>query len=509
MLSQLASLFCLTTIALAVTVGPVATLTVANQQVSPDGFSRAASLVNGVNPGPIIAVKKGDKLQVNVVNNLSDPNQLRSLSMHWHGVLQKGTSSMDGAVGVTQCPIAPDNSFQYVFNADIAGTYWYHSHFEVQYCDGVRGALIVYDPNDPSKDLYDVDDETTIVTLSEWYHALAPSISGIPLADATLINGHGRYPTGPSSDLAIINVVGGKRYRLRLISISCDPDFTFSIDGHNITIIEVESVNVQPYTVNTVRLLAGQRYSAVLNADQPTANYWIRALPISGNRGLNSTFTNGVNSAVLRYKDAPIADPTTTQQTYKNKLVETSLYPLSSSPAPGNPTPDGAEYVFNITMGFNPDTFRFNINGLIFIPPTVPVLLQIMSGARTAQELLPTGSVFVVERNKTHTFSVIRSADSGTFSFLNPIRRDVVNTGETEGDYTSIRFRTDNPGPWILHCHIDFHLHEGLALVFAEAPDQTVPLDPLQPAEWDQLCPTWDALPDDIKHASVVPTASV
>lgn len=36
---------------------------------------------------------------------------------------------MDGVEGVTQCPIAPNNSFEYVFNADVAGTFWYHSHF--------------------------------------------------------------------------------------------------------------------------------------------------------------------------------------------------------------------------------------------------------------------------------------------------------------------------------------------------------------------------------------------
>ncbi len=36
---------------------------------------------------------------------------------------------MDGTVGVTQCPIAPGNSFEYTFSADRAGTFWYHSHF--------------------------------------------------------------------------------------------------------------------------------------------------------------------------------------------------------------------------------------------------------------------------------------------------------------------------------------------------------------------------------------------
>lgn len=40
----------------------------------------------------------------------------------------------------------------------LSGTYWYHSHLATQYCDGLRGPLVVYDPDDPNKDLYDVDD---------------------------------------------------------------------------------------------------------------------------------------------------------------------------------------------------------------------------------------------------------------------------------------------------------------------------------------------------------------
>jgi iron transport multicopper oxidase len=69
-------------------------------------------------------------------------------------------------------------------------SFWYHSHLDTQYCDGLRGAIVVYskffsfgtrifadiviDPDDPLKDLYDVDDEGTVITLAEWYHEFAP-----------------------------------------------------------------------------------------------------------------------------------------------------------------------------------------------------------------------------------------------------------------------------------------------------------------------------------------------
>ena len=67
------------------------------------------------------------------------------------------------------------------------GTYWYHSHYQAQYCDGLRGALVIYDPNDPHRRLYDIDNgeirvlfstgsansflvESTVITLADWYH---------------------------------------------------------------------------------------------------------------------------------------------------------------------------------------------------------------------------------------------------------------------------------------------------------------------------------------------------
>ncbi|KAF9443529.1 multicopper oxidase [Macrolepiota fuliginosa MF-IS2] len=455
-----ALLLCATS-ALADTIGPVATITLANKDIGPDGFTRPASLINGEHPGPVITANKGDQIKINVVNQLSDPNQERGATIHWHGLFQRGTNFMDGVDGVTQCPVAPGNSFQYAFNVNQSGTYWYHSHFGVQYCDGVRGALIVNDPSDPLKSLYDGE-----------YHEVASSQLGVvSAADSTLINGKGRYPGGPSVDLSVVNVVQNKRYRLRLVSISCDPDFMFSIDNHELTVIEVEGTPVQQYTVNTIHIFAGQRYSVVLNANQTIGNYWIRALPNSGNNNLSSTFAGGVNSAILRYQTAPVADPTSSQQTTQIPLVEADLRPNPAIQAPGQSQPDGADDIFNLDLSFDPTSFLFSINGTSFKPPSVPVLLQILSGALTAQDLLPAGSVYTVERNKTvqinfpsgliggphpfhlhgHAFSVIRSADTGSYFYDNPVVRDVVSIGNTPGDIVAIRFRTDNPGPWILH----------------------------------------------------------
>lgn len=80
-----------------------------------------------------------------------------------------------------------------------------------------------------------------------------------------LINGLGRYDGGPTSPLSVITVVQGQKYRFRLIAISCDPNFVFSIDGHNMTIIEADGVETQPLLVDSIQIYAAQRYSFIVS----------------------------------------------------------------------------------------------------------------------------------------------------------------------------------------------------------------------------------------------------
>ncbi|CDO69469.1 Laccase [Trametes cinnabarina] len=500
-------------------IGPVTDLTIVNADITPDGYTRAAVLANGVFPGPLITGNKGDNFQINVIDNLSNETMLKTTTIHWHGLFQHGTNWADGAAFVNQCPIASGNSFLYDFSVpDQAGTFWYHSHLSTQYCDGLRGPLVVYDPDDPYADLYDVDDDSTVITLADWYHTAAKLGPAFPLgADSVLINGLGRYTGGNASDLAVITVEQGKRYRFRLVSLSCDPNFTFSIDGHNMTIIEVDGVNHLPLTVDSIQIFAAQRYSFILNATEAVDNYWIRAIP---NTGTVDT-TGGVNSAILRYSGADPVEPTTSTTTSVIPLAETDLVPLDNPAAPGDPVAGGVDLAMSLNFSFNGTNFF--INGDTFIPPTVPVAAADPPAVRkrVRRPPSPTGHASIhsppnstieisfpitVTNGVTnapgaphpfhlhgHTFSVVRSAGSSEYNYANPVRRDTVSTGTGPNDNVTIRFTTDNPGPWFLHCHIDFHLEAGFAIVFAEDTADTAAVNTV-PSDWSNLCPTYDAL---------------
>ena len=315
----------------------------------------------------------------------------------------------------------------------------------------MKGPLVIYDPRDPYRYLYDVDDgkrmycsyeprteivfrrdnhhhpcrlvlfrcvsdmPNVLIVLSR-YHNVSPVLNYIigTSANSTLVNGLGRYAGGPKSDLAAVNVQYGKRYRFRLVAMSCDSNFIFSIDGHNFTVIEADGILTEPLLVDSIQMLAGQRYSIVLNATQPVDNYWIRALPNTP----NATFVGGLNSAILRYSGAPSQDPTTNHTQSEAPFLEQNLHALSHPGAPGIPEYGKADINIQITAQNIGGVYY--MNGARYRPPTVPVLLQIMSGAQQATDLMPNGSVVVLESNKVVELTMNTTGFGGPVSFILP-----------------------------------------------------------------------------------------
>lgn len=78
---------------------------------SPDGFTRPVIGINGQWPCPQVDVDLGDRLIVKIHNNLGN----ESTGLHWHGLNQNLSPTMDGSAGVAQCPVPPNSSFTYDF----------------------------------------------------------------------------------------------------------------------------------------------------------------------------------------------------------------------------------------------------------------------------------------------------------------------------------------------------------------------------------------------------------
>uniref|UniRef100_A0A060T897 ARAD1D05148p n=1 Tax=Blastobotrys adeninivorans TaxID=409370 RepID=A0A060T897_BLAAD len=253
--------------------------TVQKHRQAPDGIEKDLILVNGQFPGPTIQAKIGDTISVTVHNKLNE-----STSIHWHGIHQNGTNFMDGAVGITQCGIPPGESFTYRFTVDKAGTYWWHSHYELQRTDGMFGALIVDDDSDPYLRHY--DEELVIMihdhyfdsssNVLEWYLSRESSGSE-PVPDNGLINGRGVFDCSKllndkfncSSEWAQnahFSMVSGRRYRIRLINSSAMANFVVSIAGGEFDVIEADSTLLKRSHTKELPISAGQRYSLIYTA---------------------------------------------------------------------------------------------------------------------------------------------------------------------------------------------------------------------------------------------------
>lgn len=111
---------------------------------------------NGINPGPEIRVRRHDQVKVRLINGLDEPTML-----HWHGI--RIDNAMDGSP-LTQNPVQPGEAFEYVFTAPDAGTYWYHPHINSsrQVEHGLYGALIVEEKHPLA------DTEELTLVLDDW-----------------------------------------------------------------------------------------------------------------------------------------------------------------------------------------------------------------------------------------------------------------------------------------------------------------------------------------------------
>lgn len=160
------------------------------------------------------------------------------------------------------------------------------------------------------------------------------------------------------------------------------------------TIIEVDGTEVQPVEVDSIPILAGQRYSVVVTANQTVGNYWIRSLS-----NLNGTFEGNQNMAILRYGGAPDQDPTSPPGPYELSFNEGHLHPLINPGAPGIPEIGKADVNLQIASGYSAEGY-FTFGNASFVNPPVPVLLQILSGARHPSQFLLNGSVYELPPNK-------------------------------------------------------------------------------------------------------------
>ncbi|KAK9456292.1 Cupredoxin [Dipodascopsis uninucleata] len=267
--------------------------TVKRETKTPDGVERDFVLVNGMYPGPSIEARVNDTVRITLHNELDE-----STSIHFHGLYQRGSNTMDGVPGVTQCGIPPGHSFVYEFILTQSGTFWWHSHSSTQRGDGMFGAFIVKDPeNEHYIEGRDYDEEILLV-IHDYYHRTAHDLYNFymsktsgglePPPDNLLINGQGIMSCSRvhnSSKDKCTDGIGirptftlqrNRRYRFRLVNTSIISEIVFSLDDLVLNIVEADSIEVEPIKSKYVPVSPGQRYSIIVFTNSTKQSLFMR-----------------------------------------------------------------------------------------------------------------------------------------------------------------------------------------------------------------------------------------
>eukprot|EP00058_Branchiostoma_floridae_P025154 XP_002610644.1 hypothetical protein BRAFLDRAFT_117887 [Branchiostoma floridae] len=478
-----------------------------------------------------------------VVVKVTNKLLTEATGIHWHGLHMRSTPYMDGVPYVTQCPIMPRESFVYRFNAEPAGTHFYHSHLRTQREDGLFGAFIVHRAS--------------------------------RVFNSALINGRGRFGNN-RAPLSTFMVPSGGHVNFRIIHVGPDYPFRFSVDQHELTVTASDGFNMTPRRVQSVIIYPGETYDVRINGTARPDLYWVRAktlrvghctkcYPYDEVVVVPDDVTEEVR-AILRYQGVTAdRDPTTTKRGCTNDNpchvfncpfagypehlhtscinmndVEALALPSEGAGQPkatdryaGHSRTTEAADVIEIFLNFN-FAIGSSVNGRRFIGPTAPLHqnttaatvpcdeeLCLRSGCRcthmidipynqTIQLVMyntfaPTSQTHHSVHIHGHAFRVVAmgfpsyNKTTGRYmqpntdvkckndlctdatwrdgppllNLINPPLKDTVLV--PANGYTVVRFRSDNPGHWMLHCHNDQHMNEGMALVLREAADRHPP----------------------------------
>lgn len=383
---------------------------------------------NGTMPGPLVDAKVGDEMVVHFKNELPEPTLV-----HWHGV--RLPAAMDGSPSV-QSPIPIGGSFDYRFRLKDAGLFWFHPHVRTaeQVERGLVGVIRVRAENEPV-----VDAERVLVF------------------DDVKVNEDGSFPTyiddmskmlGRESSTLLVNgtrspkvsVRPGSLQRFRVLNAANGRFFNLRIAGVRFTVFGTDGGAIQePYEVDSLLVAPAERYDVLFVAPRAPGELSFTTEPYDRGHDTGANPALALGKIVVEGEpvSAPRTIPTSTRALVR--LPSVSTEPLRFVLGEGA-TPEGE--------------LTFTLNGKSW--PDVPA------------QRLGLGEVRTIELENTsemdHPFHV-----HGTF-FQVLSTNGVPSARLAEKDTVivpmkgkvTVATRFDEPGPWMVHCHINDHSEGGM-----------------------------------------------
>ncbi len=405
----------------------------------------AAWAYNGVTPGPVLRLRQGTPFHATVENGLAE-----TTTVHWHGI--RLPNAMDGVPGLTQPPIAPGGRFEYAFTPPDAGTFWYHSHDDglVQMGRGLVGALIVEEADPPMVDrelLWTVQDwrlDENAQIVPGFNNRMEIAMAG-RVGNTVTING--RLPE-------TLSVHAGERIRLRLLNAAIARIMALRFEGHRPVIVALDGQPCDPHTPPDGRILLGPAMRADVMLDmqgEPGRSY---AVVDDFYGGLAYTLVHIAYAAAaplrphplaapLRLPDNPVPRPDLTAAVTQEIRLQGGM--MSGMGGGMRGMMGGAAWSINGQS--------MTGDGSAGMPP----LFRIDRGRSCLLDLRNETAWWHPIHLHGHSFSVL---DRAGMAVPHDEWGDTVLVRPQER--VRVAFVADNPGDWMLHCHVMEHQVGGL-----------------------------------------------
>lgn len=393
---------------------------------------------------PVLRMKKGEPFAARLVNGLDEPT-----TVHWHGL--RIVNAMDGVPEMTQPYVYPSDGFDYAFTPPDAGTFWYHPHCNTltQMGHGMTGVIVVENPDDQAFDA------EVVLNLRDWrLGADGAFIAPFKPRDAAKGGTYGTVRTANWRQEPAYEAPAGGLVRVRIAATDVTRIYTLGIDGGQALVVALDANAVEaPFPLDRLDFGPGQRVelivrmpdeegkSVTLGNVRGSSPWTIATLKAVGGSSLKRSLqdvkplaANAIAEADLSAAERIPLDFTATAEHKATESICGSLgytfWAINKIPWQGD-TPDPVAPLSELKLGRS-------------------YVLQVRNRTPHAHPIHLHGMSF-------------RVLSSNKRSFLPPPTDTILLQPDEQAELGLV---ADNPGDWLLHCHIIEHQKTGMSAYF-------------------------------------------
>ena len=398
-------------------------------------------------PGPLLRLPQGRESVIRFRNRLDEPS-----TVHWHGL--RIENAMDGVPGMTQAAVAPGEDFDYRLTPPDAGTYWYHSHTRswIQQALGLAGVLIVDEVEPPRID------RDLVLAIDDWRFDEAMQMDTASFGSMHDWSHGGRlgnYLTANGKPEETFEVMSGERVRLRLVNTANSRIMYLLLEEPQSSIVALDGQPVSPRAPDggRIRLAPGQRCDLIIDlVGDPGQRSRIEIL-VGEYAYEVARFAYGPEVRREQLLDTPIAlpdNPVNRVRLPQDFVEATMLMEGGAMGGMRSATYQGREMDIRVLVKLGK---VWAINGVVDLPEEP--LLRVDRGTAVSLQIINDNGWPHAMHVHGHHF--VDDREPGVWRDTSLFAR---------GEKSSLRFVADNPGKWLIHCHMTEHMAAGMVTWF-------------------------------------------